>query len=94
MRNLALISALSLIIPAPALAQITFVDTQTKVASTDPLHLKSDDDKIICRMQDNTGSRVRSNKLCLTKSQWWQYEHEEKEWVQRIQQLASIGHSG
>ena len=94
MRTLALIAGLFLTLPAPALAQITFVETSTKVASTDPNHVKSDDDKIVCRMQDNTGSRVRSNKLCLTKAQWWQYEHEEKEWVQHMQELASIGHGG
>ncbi|MGE5562332.1 MAG: hypothetical protein ACM3ZV_03385 [Bacillota bacterium] len=94
MRKLALITALTLLSPAPAFAQITFVEVPATASSTDPNHLKSDDDKVICRRQDNLGSRIRTNKLCLTKAQWWQYEHEEKEWVQHIQELASIGHSG
>ena len=87
MSKLALLTAGLLIIPAPVAAQITVDDAPIKVALAKP-NLKSDLDRIECRAEDTTGSRLQRNRVCLTKQQWWSYEQEAKQRVQQWQIVA------
>jgi len=88
MSKLPLIAAALLAIPAPALAQIVFVDTPPLAPPTKADKSKSDWDKIQCRAEDETGSRLRREQVCLTKWQWWAYEQEAK---QRVYDWQRIG---
>jgi hypothetical protein len=92
MSKLPLIAAAFLAIPAPALAQIVFVDTPPLAPPTKQDKSKSDWDKIQCRAQDETGSRLRREPVCLTKWQWWSAEQETKEWIQSMERLGSSSH--
>jgi hypothetical protein len=94
MSKLACIAATLFVIPTPVLAQIVFVDVPTKVEPTKADSPKSDTDKIECRTQDTTGTRLGRHVVCLTREQWWLYEHEQKEWLARIQALSTIGSGG
>ena len=74
MSKLAWITAAVLLIPAPALAQIVFSDSPPPAAPAKGAKAKSDVDKVICRSQDEIGSRLKTHQLCLTLDQWRTYE--------------------
>ncbi|MGE5562326.1 MAG: hypothetical protein ACM3ZV_03355 [Bacillota bacterium] len=84
MLKFAYMAAALMLAPAPAFAQIVFDDNGTTAAPAKPA-LKSDLDKIVCRMQDTIGSRVQAHKVCLTKQQWFQAEQDEKNKVKELQ---------
>lgn len=85
MSKYAFVTAGLLVISAPALAQIVIQDTPTPVPTAKNSSIKSDTDKVICRMQETIGSRLQSHQVCLTKQQWWQFEQDNKLKVQEIQ---------
>ena len=88
MSKFAIIAAALLAVPAPAFAQIIFVDDLSKFTPTQADKAKSDLDKLVCRSQDVLGSRLERHQVCLTKQQWFSYEQEAK---QRVQQWQIIG---
>jgi invasion protein IalB len=94
MSKYAFIAAGLLTISAPALAQIVIQDTPTPVPTAKNSGVKSDTDKVICRMQETIGSRLQSHQLCLTKQQWWQFEQDNKLKVQEIQERTNGPKSG
>lgn len=51
------------------LAAATVAAQQPPVAPP-PTHTQSDGDKIVCKRIEETGSRLSSSKVCMTKSQW------------------------
>ena len=83
-----------LIFPAPALAQIVFVDTPPLPPPTKAEKRQSDLDKIQCRMQDTTGTRLGRHQVCLTREQWLIYEADEKDWIVHIQAQSGSGAGG
>jgi hypothetical protein len=74
-----------LVVSVPVLAQITFVDPP-RAASAKQAGAKSDIDKLECRMQDSTESRIGRHAVCLTKEQWLLREHGDKEMARHIQE--------
>lgn len=56
--------------------------------------VRSDVDKVVCRMQDEIGSRLRAHKVCMTVGQWRDNEREYKEHLQEMQDLAPTRPSG
>lgn len=74
MSKLAWITAAALLIPAPALAQIVFDDSPPPAAPAKAANGKSGVDKVICRSQDEIGSRLKTHQVCLTAEQWRTYE--------------------
>jgi hypothetical protein len=88
MSKFAIIGAALLAVPAPVFAQIIFVDDLSKFTPTQSDKAKSDLDKLVCRSQDELGSRLERHQVCLTKQQWFSYEQEAK---QRVQQWQIIG---
>jgi len=88
-----LIVAALLAIPAPALAQIVFVDPPPPIAPpTRADMMKSDTDKIECRAENTLGSRLGRHQVCLTKEQWWAFEQEARQRVQDWGRLGSTSH--
>ena len=55
-------------------------------ASTQPL---ADPEKVVCRRISETGSRLGSSKICLTRAQWAEKQRLDQEEVKRLQ--ANIG---
>jgi hypothetical protein len=78
MSKLACLTALLLVLPAPALAQIVFQDAPVVPPPTKAEKSKSDMDKIVCRSQETIGSRLERQQVCLTKQQWLSAEQEAK----------------
>jgi len=89
MSKSSLIAAALFVIPAPAVAQIVFVDPPAIAPPTRADKAKSDTEKIECRAEDTLGSRLERHQVCLTKEQWWAYEQEDK---QRVQEWQIIGY--
>jgi hypothetical protein len=89
MQSAHLIAAFA-VVPASSLAQ---PQTQVAVASPKPA-VKSDIDKVVCRMQDEIGTRLRSHKVCMTVGQWRDNEREYREHLQEMQDLAPTRPSG
>ena len=68
---------------------------QTQVAEATPkAAAKSDVDKVVCRIQDEIGSRLRAHKVCMTVGQWRDNEREYREHLQEMQDLAPTRPSG
>ena len=83
-----------MLLPAPLSAQIVFDDGPKPAAPTKSASLKSDVDKVVCRMQDEIGSRLRAHKVCMTVGQWRDNELGYKEHLQEMQDLAPSRPSG
>jgi len=92
MSKFAIIAAALLAVPALVLAQIVFQDDLTKFTPTKSDKAKSDTDKIVCRAQDDLGSRLERHQVCLTKQQWLTYEQEAKQRVSDWQRIGLTSH--
>lgn len=92
MSKLAYLTAALLVIPAPALAQITFQDSPAAPPPAKAQTTKSDLDKVVCRSQDTIGSRLERRQVCMTKQQWWTYEQEAKNKVHELQDIGFVAH--
>ena len=92
MSKFAFITAALLMLPAPALAQIVFDDPLPPQAHAKPDKNKSDLDKVICRSQDELGSRLERHQVCMTKQQWATNEQEAKNKVHDMQVLGLQSH--
>ena len=80
------IAAGFLIVSTPAVSQIVFDDSPPPLAAAGKgAKAKSDVDKVVCRTQDTLGSRLEAHQVCMTKSQWFAYEQENKQHVADIQ---------
>lgn len=73
----------------PAVAQTT-VQPQPLPAQT----AQSDVNKLICKREEEIGSRLASKKICLTQQQWRERADDARDQVQRVQQQASTRPSG
>lgn len=93
MKLFAYIGAAMALIPAPSLAQIVIEDSPAAATTAKP-GVRSDLDKVVCRMQDTLGSRLQAHKVCMTKQQWWQAEQDNKRKVEELQDLTPTRPSG
>jgi len=89
MSKFSLIAAALLGIPAPAFAQIVFVDAPSTPPPTTADKMNSDAEKIECRTENELGSRLERHLVCLTKEQWWAFEQESR---QRMQEWGRLSH--
>ncbi len=76
-------------IVAPAAAQST-IDPQPAPATT----AKSDSDKLVCKKQEEVGSRLGGKKVCMTKKQWDEQSRLSREDTERLQQNSASPTSG
>jgi 4-hydroxy-3-methylbut-2-enyl diphosphate reductase IspH len=85
MSKLAYLTAVLLVLPAPALAQIVFQEAPAVAPATNADKSKSDMDKLVCRSQETLGSRLDRKQVCMTKQQWQSAEQEAKNKVREMQ---------
>ncbi|QXQ05110.1 hypothetical protein KX816_12555 [Sphingosinicellaceae bacterium] len=70
-----IVTAIALSATAPALAR-----SQTDRKPQDP-------NRIVCRTNEVLGSRLQTQKTCMTASEWDRLEHSQRETVERVQSL-------
>jgi hypothetical protein len=75
----------------PATAQTTTVQSQP---ATQAATAKSDVNKLICKRQEEIGSRLGAKKVCLTQKQWEERAQIDREDTERIQQNTGTRPSG
>jgi hypothetical protein len=92
MSKLAYMTAVLMVVPGPALAQIVFQDAPAIPPPTKAEKSKSDLDKIVCRSQETLGSRLERHQVCLTKEQWLSAEQEAKNKVHDMQTIGLKSH--
>ena len=71
-RKIACAAALSLVFAGGAVAAKSPQDESASAAAR-----AGKDEKKICKRFDNTASRMKSERLCLTKSEWKKFEREQ-----------------
>jgi hypothetical protein len=83
MRNLVLVSAVSLIISpvasAPAFAQSSPAPQQPAAKQA------RDPNEIVCERVEETGSRLSAHKVCMTRSQWAEQRRLTRQDVEKAQ---------
>ncbi len=80
------------IISSPAPAQIVFDNSApppppAAAKSAKPM---TDLNKVVCRTQEEIGSRLQNHKVCMTNDQWKVYAQQYKDQVQEIQSQATV----
>jgi hypothetical protein len=92
MSKFACLTALLMVLPGPALAQIVFQTAPAVPPPTNAEKSKSDLDKVVCRSQETLGSRLDRQQVCMTKQQWFSAEQEAKNKVHDMQVLGLLSH--
>jgi hypothetical protein len=87
MSKLVYVAAALLAVPAPLLAQAQ----QAAPAPAKPqAQAMTDLNKVVCRTQEEIGSRLQNHKVCMTNEQWKVYAQQYKDQVQEIQSQATV----
>ena len=96
MFKLVSISALGLLLAAPAAAQITFPAQGNAAPSTaaPAQNATSGKGSLICEYQDDTGSRVSRKRACYSPEEWQRIKAESRESIEKYQQQAKGPSSG
>ena len=86
-----LVAALSAI-SSPASAQIVFDNSAPPAPAPAPKGATkmTDLNKVVCRTQEEIGSRLQNHKVCMTNEQWKVYAQQYKDQVQEIQSQATV----
>ncbi len=82
-RNIAV--AFTIILSAPAVAQVT------SIATSNPAPKGQDLNKIVCEVDQTTGSRLGAHKVCKTVLQWQQMKQDQRESVEGVQRNSNVG---
>jgi hypothetical protein len=93
MLKLACIAATLSMMSGSAFAQIVFDNSAPAPSATPNPKAKSDLDKVVCRTQEEIGSRLQNHKVCMTVDQWKVYAQQYKDQVQEVQSQASVRRS-
>ena len=64
---------------APAMAQVTALESQTPSAKS------KDPNRIICEKIQETGSRLNTRKTCMTAAQWVEQRRRDREAIEEAQ---------
>ena len=73
----------------PAAAQTTVQPQPVQTPTA-----KSDVDKLICKKQEEIGSRLGAKKVCMTLEQWQARTNDDRDQLERVQQGAKGPSSG
>ena len=76
-----LIAALALSAASPAIAESTSAPTTT-AKSKDP-------NRKICEKVERIGSRLATDRICMTAAQWEEQKRENREHVERVQRIVN-----
>ena len=83
MRTLVIVSTASFLIgPAMAVAQSA---QQTPPAQQQPAKATGSASEIVCQKIEVTGSRIASQRVCMTRSQWADQERTDQQEIQQVQ---------
>ena len=63
-------------------------------ADTPPASAPSDDDKIVCKRYQETGSRVRRKEICKTRAEWRAEQEGAKEFMKDVERRGSTQPGG
>ena len=77
--------AVALLASAPALAQVTTSATNNSAPKGQDLN------KIVCEVDQTTGSRLGAHKVCKTVLEWQQQRQEQREHVEGVQRNSNPG---
>jgi hypothetical protein len=84
MSKLAYLIAAAVLVGTSAAAQTTPTEDRTSVA--DPK--KSDVNKVVCKKEEEIGSRLAAKKVCMTVKQWEDQAQSNREMTEKFQQAA------
>lgn len=80
------IAALMLLASTPGVAQVVQIETNR------PAPMAHDPNRMICEVEDTTGTRLGARKVCKTAMEWWQLRTEHRETVDAFEQRnTSVG---
>lgn len=65
---------------APAFAQVTSINSSTPAGKGQDLN------KIVCEVEETTGTRLGARKVCKTVLEWQQMRRDQRETVEKFQQ--------
>ena len=80
-----IVVAFALLASTPAFAQVT------SVATNNPAPKGQDLNKIVCEVDQTTGSRLGARKVCKTVLEWQQMRREQRESIEGIQRNSNVG---
>lgn len=84
---------LGVILAAPAIAQTNVPPTaQTQAAA--PVEKPNPLDKIVCKTDDTSGSRLKRHKVCATVREWQEQQQDNREALDRMQQQGQANPRG
>ena len=85
MRKIGFISvaavALAALAPAPAFAQ----DSQQQQQQQQTKRKAADPNEVVCEKQQDTGSRLTSERVCMTRSQWAEQRRLDRQEIEKAQ---------
>ena len=80
--------------PTPPLAPGGIATVGTPGVTTSPTVPGPDDDKVVCRMEQETGSLMITHKICHTQGQWNQIARDSQDMTNTITRNGNHSHFG
>ena len=83
MKTRVFVMTVALLSGAPGLAQVT------GLASSNPAPKGNDANKMVCEVEQTTGTRLGARKVCKTQAEWAQLREEHRSTLEKFQQQAT-----
>lgn len=83
MAKLAYLAGLALVLGSPTIAQTAPADQP--IVKDSPTADKNDPNRIVCKREEQIGSRLTAKKVCLTVKEWQDLAQANREEVERAQ---------
>ena len=83
MASLRVFGMLASFVAAPALAQVSSIST------SNPASKGQDPNRMVCEVEQTTGTRLGARKVCKTAAEWAQMKREHRETLEKVQQQAT-----
>jgi hypothetical protein len=83
MRKLRVIALWAFVAGTPVYAQVTSIQT------SNPARKSGDPNRIICDVEQTTGTRLGARKVCKTAAEWAQMTQEHRQTLEKVQQQAT-----
>jgi hypothetical protein len=80
MSKLQFFGVLALAAASPVYAQVTSIE------SSNPARKSNDPNRIVCDVEQTTGTRLGARKVCKTAAEWAQLKQETRQNVEKVQQ--------
>jgi hypothetical protein len=83
MARLRVFGMVALLAAAPAFAQVSSIST------SNPASKGQDPNRMVCEVEQTTGTRLGARKVCKTAAEWAQMKREHRETLEKVQQQAT-----